>query len=84
MHCAVPRGSRPADRVQAEAYGVLELDANARASAEKGLALVPDGRDPVHLELLMAYTAAVYDSAGIASGHSDHRGRSRLIAVRIA
>ena len=53
--------------VQAEAYGVLELDANARASAEKGLALVPDGRDPVHLELLMAYTAAVYDSAGIAA-----------------
>ncbi len=53
--------------VQAEAYGVLELDANARATAEKGLALVPSDRDPVHLELLMAYTAAVTDSAGIAA-----------------
>jgi len=37
--------------VQAEAYGILELDANARSAAEKGLALVPSQRDPVHLEL---------------------------------
>jgi diguanylate cyclase (GGDEF)-like protein len=53
--------------VQAEAYSVLELDANARSAAEKGLALVPSQRDPVHLELLMAYASAVYDSAGIAA-----------------
>jgi diguanylate cyclase (GGDEF)-like protein len=53
--------------VQAEAYGILELDANARSAAEKGLALVPSQRDPVHLELLMAYANAVYDSAGIAA-----------------
>jgi diguanylate cyclase (GGDEF)-like protein len=53
--------------VKAEAYGILELDADARASAEKGLALVPSERDPVHLELLMAYVDAVYDSAGIAA-----------------
>ncbi|HTV97803.1 MAG TPA: diguanylate cyclase [Steroidobacteraceae bacterium] len=53
--------------VQAEAYSVLELDANARATAEKGLALVPNEADPVHLELLVAYSGAVYDSAGIAA-----------------
>jgi diguanylate cyclase (GGDEF)-like protein len=53
--------------VQAEAYAVLELDAKARSTAEKGLALVPSEHDPVHLELLMAYTSAVYDSAGIAA-----------------
>ena len=53
--------------VQAEAYGVLELDANARAAAEKGLALVPNEHDPVHLELLLAYTGTVSDSAGIAA-----------------
>jgi diguanylate cyclase (GGDEF)-like protein len=53
--------------VQAEAYSVLELDENARSAAEKGLALVPSQHDPVHLELLMAYASAVYDSAGIAA-----------------
>ncbi len=54
--------------VQAEAYGVLELDANARATAREGSCpACRDERDPVHLELLMAYTAAVYDSAGIAA-----------------
>jgi diguanylate cyclase (GGDEF)-like protein len=53
--------------VEAEAYGILELDANARSAAEKGLALVPSDHDPVHLELLMAYTNAVYDSAGVAA-----------------
>jgi diguanylate cyclase (GGDEF)-like protein len=53
--------------VQAEAYGVLELDAQARSTAEKGLALAPSEHDPVHLELLMAYTSAVYDSTGIAA-----------------
>jgi diguanylate cyclase (GGDEF)-like protein len=53
--------------VEAEAYGMLELDANARSAAEKGLALVPSEHDPVHLELVMAYASAVYDSAGIAA-----------------
>jgi len=53
--------------VEAEAYSVLELRANARSAAEKGLALVPSQHDPVHLELLMAYASAVYDSAGIAA-----------------
>jgi len=53
--------------VEAEAYGILELDADARAAAEKGLALVTNGRDPVHLELLLGYSGAVYDNAGIAA-----------------
>ena len=53
--------------VQAEAYNILELDANARSTAEKGLALLPNERDPVHLELLMAYASSVSDSAGIAA-----------------
>ncbi|MGA2341680.1 MAG: diguanylate cyclase [Steroidobacteraceae bacterium] len=53
--------------VEAEAYDILELDAQARSAAEKGLALVPSERDPVHLELLFGYTGAVYDNAGIAA-----------------
>src|ERR1700677_3750587 len=53
--------------VEAEAYGALELDANARSTAEKGVPLVASQRDPVRLELLMAYASAVYDSAGIAA-----------------
>jgi diguanylate cyclase (GGDEF)-like protein len=53
--------------VEAEAYDILELDAQARTVGEKGLALVPNERDPVHLELLMGYTAAVYDNAGLAA-----------------
>ena len=53
--------------VEAEAYDILELDAQARTVGEKGLALVPNERDPVHLELLMGYTGAVYDNAGLAA-----------------
>jgi diguanylate cyclase (GGDEF)-like protein len=51
--------------VEAEAYGILELDSDARRTAAKGLALIPDhGR--VHLELLAVYADNVYDKAGIA------------------
>ncbi|MGD0501242.1 MAG: GGDEF domain-containing protein [Steroidobacteraceae bacterium] len=53
--------------VMADAQGMLELDAEARASAEKGLALAPDPRDPVHVELRLAHLGSVYDSAGIAA-----------------
>jgi diguanylate cyclase (GGDEF)-like protein len=53
--------------VEAEAYDILELNAQARTVGEKGLALVPNERDPVHLELLMSYTGAVYDNAGLAA-----------------
>jgi diguanylate cyclase (GGDEF)-like protein len=54
--------------VIADAQGILELDAEARASAEKGLALMPDPRNPVHVELQLAYLGSVYDSSGIAAG----------------
>jgi diguanylate cyclase (GGDEF)-like protein len=54
--------------VIADAQGILELDVEARASAEKGLALAPDPRDPVHVELLLSYLDAVYDPGGIGAG----------------
>ena len=52
---------------EAEAYGILELAAEARQAASQGLQLVTDIRDPVHLELLSAYSEKVYDKAGISS-----------------
>ncbi len=51
--------------VEAEAYGILELDSDARRIAAKGLALIP-GHGWVHLELLAVYADNVYDKAGIA------------------
>jgi diguanylate cyclase (GGDEF)-like protein len=54
--------------VIAEAQGILELDAQARETAEKGLALATDPKDPVHVGLLLAYLGSVYDGAGIAAG----------------
>jgi len=51
--------------VEAQAYSILELDAEARKSAAKGLALVPGLHDQVHLELLLSYADSVYDKAGI-------------------
>ena len=54
--------------VMADARGVLELEGDARASAGKGLELVPDPRDPVHVELRLADVANLLDSAGIAGG----------------
>ena len=51
--------------VEAEAYGILELDSDARRTAAKGLALTPD-HGWVHLELLAVYADSVYDKAGIA------------------
>jgi diguanylate cyclase (GGDEF)-like protein len=64
--------------VNAEAYGILELDADARSTAEKGLALVPNEHDPVHLELLLAYTDAVYDNAGLAAAVQTIEAARRL------
>jgi diguanylate cyclase (GGDEF)-like protein len=54
--------------VIAAAQGILELDTDARSSSEKGLALATDPRDPVHVELLLAYLGSIYDGAGIAAG----------------
>jgi diguanylate cyclase (GGDEF)-like protein len=51
--------------VEAQAYGMLELDSEARASAAQGLLLASSGRDPVHIELLTASAESFYDPAGI-------------------
>ncbi|HEX3846102.1 MAG TPA: diguanylate cyclase [Steroidobacteraceae bacterium] len=51
--------------IEAQSYSILELDAQARDSAQKGLALAPGASDPVHVDLLTAYAENVYDAAGI-------------------
>jgi len=51
--------------VQAQSYGILELDADARASAVAGLALVPDADNSTHVNLLSVHAENVYDHAGI-------------------
>jgi len=50
---------------QAAAYSALELDAQARDAALKGLKLAPNLNDPVHLELLTWYSVSFYDQVGI-------------------
>ncbi len=68
-----PDSSRDASRmaslyaIEAEAYGILELDTEARSAAAKGLVLASREHDPIHIELLSAYAEAVYDSAGISA-----------------
>ena len=64
--------------VEAQAYGILELDADARASAAKGLALVPSESDPVHVELLLSFADSVYDSAGLAAAIKSIEAARRL------
>jgi len=65
--------------VRAQAYQVLELDADARAAAMEGLQLVPDVNNPIHAELLSAYSENVYDHAGIDTAlKSVEAVRSRL------
>ncbi|MGH8170839.1 MAG: hypothetical protein ACRETJ_09915, partial [Steroidobacteraceae bacterium] len=51
--------------VQADAYNILELDHDARAAAEKGLALVSGPTDPLRLELLSTVALDIYDQSGI-------------------
>jgi diguanylate cyclase (GGDEF)-like protein len=51
--------------VQADAYGMLELDHQARASAGKGLALVNGPTDPLRLELLSTAALNIYTQDGI-------------------
>ncbi len=52
---------------QAQSYSALELRAQARQAALKGLALAPSTRDPVHLDLLIAYADNAYEEADINS-----------------
>ena len=51
--------------VEAEAYSLLELDADARAAALKGLEFAPNPNDPTHLALQMGYADNVYDADGL-------------------
>jgi diguanylate cyclase (GGDEF)-like protein len=51
--------------VEADAYSILELDREARATAEKGLALVNADTDPLRLELLSTAALNIYTQNGI-------------------
>lgn len=51
--------------VEAEGYSLLDLDADARAAALKGIALTPSVRDPVHLYLLTVFALNVFDDEGL-------------------
>src|SRR5512146_228249 len=53
--------------VQADAYSILELDHEARATAARGLALVHGPTDPLRLELLSTAALNVYTQDGIRS-----------------
>jgi diguanylate cyclase (GGDEF)-like protein len=55
----------PLYAVLAESYAMLELDADARVAASKGLRLAPDPHDPLHLQLLLTRAENIYDQAGI-------------------
>ena len=71
--------------VRAQTYQVLELDADARASAMEGLQLVSDVNNPVHVELLSVHAENVYDKAGIATAiKAVEAARSRLKPDSIA
>lgn len=63
------------DAVLAQSYSRLELDADARAAARAGLALITDQTDPVRVDLLAAYAENVYDAPGI---------RAALATIRAA
>ena len=51
--------------IEAESYSLLELDAEARSAALKGLEFAPLPNDSTHLTLQMVYAENVYDADGI-------------------
>jgi diguanylate cyclase (GGDEF)-like protein len=51
--------------VEAQSYSLLELDADARSAALKGLEFAPLPNDSTHLTLQMVYAENVYDADGI-------------------
>ena len=53
--------------VEAESYSLLELDADARSAALKGLESAPDENDPTHLTLLMLEAENIYAAGGLDS-----------------
>jgi diguanylate cyclase (GGDEF)-like protein len=62
---ADPRQLAALYAVQADAYAILELDRDARATAEKGLALLQGPTDPLRLELLSTAALNIYTEGGI-------------------
>jgi len=64
---AHPNGQRLASLydVQAQAYSILELEADARDSVAKGLKYATAAQDPVRLDLLAMLAENVYDQAEI-------------------
>jgi diguanylate cyclase (GGDEF)-like protein len=71
--------------VQAQAYGILELDGDAKSAALKGLRFAPRVNDPVHLELLSTYAESEYDAAGIDSAlKSINEARASQVAGSLA
>jgi hypothetical protein len=51
--------------VQADAYGILELDGEARKAAARGPRLVHGATDPLRLEMLSTQALNTYDQPGI-------------------
>jgi diguanylate cyclase (GGDEF)-like protein len=51
--------------VQAQAYSILELEADARDSVAKGLKYASGAQDPIRLDLLATLAENVYDQSGI-------------------
>jgi len=51
--------------IESESYGMLELDADARAAAQQGLRLVTREDDPVRVALLSSDAENVYDADGL-------------------
>ena len=51
--------------IAAQSSSILELDADARAAALKGLALATPNDNPVYLSLLISYAETVYDTPGL-------------------
>jgi diguanylate cyclase (GGDEF)-like protein len=51
--------------VQAQAYSILELEADARASVAKGLKYATAAQDPVRLDLLATLAENVYEQSDI-------------------
>lgn len=67
--------------VEAESYSLLELDANARSAALKGLEFAPQTNDPTHLTLKMVYAENIYDAAGIERALAAIEKARRLQAI---
>ena len=51
--------------IEAQSSSILELDADARAAALKGLALATPNDNPVYQSLLISYAETVYDTPGL-------------------